>query len=181
MPQRETEMNKEYNINKAVNTYSGELEITGSLRDVPEVRKTRRREVTYITGKAKNPGRISFGTMFTMCMFFIVFMFVLLLNVRINEVSREIASIQDEIATVRLEKSAVSAKLSEKNDLGMIKELAEEYGMVRDSELPSRHVTVNSEDEVVVISKEETEEKNPIAVLLDAFGSSFDLFVEYLK
>lgn len=174
-------MNKEININNKIQAYSGDIEIAGSGRSAARGNKTRKREVTYITGKDRSSNGVSFGAMFTVCLFCIVFMFVALLNVRINEVSGDIASLQDELAEVRLEKAEVSALLSEKNDLGLIRELAEGYGMVPASQLPTRHVTVNSADEITVLAKNEESGKGTISTLLDAFGASFEMFVEYLR
>lgn len=133
------------------------------------------------TSRSKPAVGLPFGSLFLVCLFAVLFLFVALLNVKVNEVSCEISALNDELLELNSEQNEVNAQLIEKNDLTVIRELAEgEYGMVRCSKLPSRYVSVVSGDKAQVLFAEPVQTVS-FSTLLSAFGSTLNEFAEYLK
>ena len=100
-----------------------------------------------------------------------VFMYMLSLNVQIEEYSRSISSMEGEIAALKEEATRLEVELESKYDLDEIERIStQEYGMVSADSLPKTYISVNEEGEVYETS--ELAEENGVSKLISGFLST---------
>lgn len=136
---------------------------------------------SVFTTDAETHKSIPFGVLFMICIFTIAAIFITFLSVRVNEVNNEISDLNSQLAEIREQTAEAKADIFEKKDITMIRQTAEELGMVRSEYLPAHYITVNTEDRVTVYAEEEEQRQIGFAALLSAVGDSVSSFVEYMK
>lgn len=86
-----------------------------------------------------------------------LFMYMISLEIRIDDYSSNISSLKGEIGQINDEITSLDLRLQSKYDLDEIERIAvEEYGMVRADTLPKKYVSLAGEDVTEVIPPEES-------------------------
>ena len=124
---------------------------------------------------------IPFGLLFSICIFTFAAIFITFLSVRVNEVNNEISALNTQLASIREQTAEAKADIFEKKDITLIRQTAEEMGMVRSEYLPAHYITLQTEDKVTVYAEENEEREFGFAALLSAFGDSINTFIEYMR
>ena len=136
---------------------------------------------TYTTNTDSNVRRIPFGMITVVFFLTIMALFVAYLSVRVNEMNTEIADLNSSLASIREQTADAKAALAEKKDITEIRRAAEAYGMVRAETLPSHYVSVESEEEILVLDDSAENEELSFLSLMSAFRDSISSFIEYLR
>jgi len=100
-----------------------------------------------------------------------VFMYMISLNIQMDERSRSIDQLKEEIAELKEETTNLEIQMESKYDLDEVERIAtQQYGMVAASSLPKKYVSVSQYMKEDVA---EEEEKSPLASFWDSITSLF--------
>ena len=88
----------------------------------------------------------------------VVFMYMLSLNVTVEEYSKSISELQSDITRLKEEATQLEVQLESRYDLDEVERIAtEEYGMVSADSLPKKYVSVNDGEDVLLVQPGEEE------------------------
>lgn len=133
-----------------------------------------------VSVSAKRPFPISAVVIVTICT--LLFMFLILSYVQINEYTIEVASLRGELSDLAGQKKELSLSLEQKNDMMAIEEYAKSnLGMVKSDQLTKKHISLDQQDKVEVIETEPTEDMTVVAGVMSAIGENFRGLWEYLS
>ena len=137
-------------------------------------------EVKTVKAVTRRPFPISAVVMVTICT--LLFMFLVLSYVQINEYTIEVASLRGELSDLAGEKKELALSLEQKNDMMAIEEYAKEnLGMVKSDQLTKKHISLDQQDKIEVIETEPTEDMTVVAGVMSAIGENFTGLWEYLS
>lgn len=134
-------------------------------------------DVHTIEEKVKKPFPTSLVFMTMLCT--VLFMFVIISMVQINEYTVQISEMQGEMETLTDTAGELSSKIDKKNNMNDIEDYATgTLGMVKGDQLEKVHISTNSQDKIEVIEVEK-DENGIIGSVLSAFAENFRGFLEY--
>ncbi len=114
------------------------------------------RGVRVITKKVAVKASAPISIIATCAFIVLVFMYMLSLNVQIDEYSHSIDQMQSEIAELKEEATQLEIRLEGKYDLDEVERIAtQEYGMVAASTLPKKYISVTAQVDAATETKEE--------------------------
>lgn len=114
------------------------------------------RGVRVITKKVAVKASAPISIIATCAFIVLVFMYMLSLNVQIDEYSHSIDQMQSEIAELKEEATQLEIRLEGKYDLDEVERIAtQEYGMVAASTLPKKYISVTAQVDAATENKEE--------------------------
>ncbi|MBQ7500787.1 MAG: septum formation initiator family protein [Clostridia bacterium] len=136
-------------------------------------------KIKTVKSKKKTPIPISVFILAVICT--LVFMFMIVSYVQINEYTLEVAALRSEIAELSEEEKQLNLDLDRKNDLRSIEQyVSENLGMVKSDQIVKKHVSVASEDKIEVVSAQPIPDENVVSTLLSSLARSFGGFWEYI-
>lgn len=118
------------------------------------------RGVKVVTRKASMIAKIPFAFIFYLVVLASVFMYVVSLDVRVEEYSHSIDVMESRIVELKEEATQLEVQLESKYDLGEIERIAtQEYGMVVSSSLAKKYISVSPKEDVWEESEKEQDEE----------------------
>lgn len=118
------------------------------------------RGVKVVTKKASIVSKIPFALIFYLVVLAGVFMYVVSLDVRLEEYSHSIDVMESRIVELKEEATQLEVQLESKYDLGEIERIAtQEYGMVVASSLAKKYISVSPKEDVWEESEKKEEEE----------------------
>ena len=123
-------------------------------------------------------GVICFTLIATLLLMFMVYM-----NVQINEYTTTVSNLNSEIATLKTKERELSSEVIKKEDLVYIEEYAtKKLGMVKGENLPQKYISVGSEDKAEVVEQEKGNSGyGSLSTLLSAIGENLQAFLSYMR
>ena len=139
------------NLNKLnrrlVDTPAGEM-VRGK-EEKSEAEAGEDRGIKVVTRTAARVAPVPLAMIFSCALIAVVFMYMLSLNVQIEEYSYSIDLMESQIAELKEEATKLEVQLENKYDLDEVERIAtQEYGMVAASSLPKKYVSVIEEKDV---------------------------------
>ena len=132
------------------------------------------RGVKVVTRKASMIAKIPFAFIFYLIVLASVFMYVVSLDVRVEEYSHSIDVMESRIVELKEEATQLEVQLESKYDLGEIERIAtQEYGMVVSSSLAKKYISVSPKEDVW----EESEKKQNEEGFFDQLLSGIKTFL----
>ena len=136
--------------------------------------------ITTVKAKKKAPIPVSVFLLAAVCT--VVFMFMIVSYVQINEYTLQVSELRNELAELSEQEKQLDLELDRKNDLRSIEEyVSENLGMVKSDQIVKKHVSVTSEDKIEVVSAEPLPEENVMVTMMSSILNSFRGLREYLK
>lgn len=130
------------------------------------------RGAKVVTRRAAIKAPVPLAMIFTCVLVVAVFMYMLSLNVQIEEYSHSIDQMKSQIAELKDESTKLEIQLESKYDLDEVERIAtQEYGMVAGSTLPKKYVTVSNQTDVW--QEPEENEKSGFEAFFESFRSLF--------
>lgn len=122
-------------------------------------------------------GRILLVAICTLLLAFLVYS-----GVQISELTREIADLQKEKASLAMQEKELALALEGKNDLRVIEKIAtEELGMVKRDQILQKYISLSTGDRVELYDTQTGEAEGGMGMgLLSAIGKNFEAWLEYL-
>ena len=121
---------------------------------------TEDRGARIVTTKVRVKAQVPLAIIFSCVLVAAVFMYMLSLYVQIEEYSYSIDQMESRIAKLRDEATQLEIRLENKYDLAEIERVAtQEYGMVQESILPKKYVSITDGEDVWEETKNEPEKK----------------------
>lgn len=123
-----------------------------------------------IESKKKNKKPLPVGTIFTIAVMTLLFIFLIMNYAEIDNYNSEIASLKDELTEMQKDADKLDQRLDKKNDLVSFEEYAaDKLGMVKETELTKINITALPENTGEAF-KYGDDERTGIGVLLSGFG-----------
>ncbi len=123
------------------------------------------------TVRAKEKKKISPGTIFLVLLCMVILMLFVINEVKVNEVTREVNALGDEINALRSEATDLTDRLSRKNTSSELEERAQQMGLLKSGDLSSVTVHIPREDTVEKYDEKE-EDEGVLTSVLSAIGSN---------
>ncbi len=123
---------------------------------------------------AEDPrAKLPLGTILMLALCATILMLLIYVGMNINNMTHEIASMNEKAAELKSTQNTLVMQLDEKNDLALIENIAKnDLGMVRKNALEHKYVSLSNEDSAVAYDT--ASESNPlISGLLSAFSEGF--------
>lgn len=156
-------VDSETRVSRNLNKLNRELVKTPAAQKIPAVRE----KVKVTTVRKPMPVAL----IVSVVMITAVFIYMLSLNVQIEEYSRSISAMEGEIVELKEEATRLEVELESKYDLDEIERIStQEYGMVSADSLPKTYISVNEEGEVYETS--EPANQNGVSKLISGFLSA---------
>ncbi len=156
-------VDSETRVSRNLNKLNRELVKTPAAQKIPAVRE----KVKVTTVRKPMPVAL----IVSVVMITAVFIYMLSLNVQIEEYSRSISAMEGEIVELKEEATRLEVELESKYDLDEIERIStQEYGMVSADSLPKTYISVNEEGEVYETS--ESANQNGVSKLISGFLSA---------
>ncbi len=132
------------------------------------------RGIKVVTRKSSMIAKIPFAFIFYLVVLASVFMYVVSLDVRVEEYSHSIDVMESRIVELKEEATQLEVQLESKYDLGEIERIAtQEYGMVVASSLAKKYISVSPKEDVW----EESEKKQKEESFFDQLISGVKTFL----
>ena len=143
------------------------------------IKKLKIKEKT-LTKKEKAKSPLPIGTVFMTVICALLLMFIVFISIEVTDYNASVAKMSNDMKQLVEEEEELRFKLSQKNDLEYIEQMASSLGMVKEDKLPKKYVSVAGDDQSKVLDS--TEEKNDysISALLSALGDSLNEIMEYI-
>ena len=123
------------------------------------------------TRKVKSRAAAPVAVIFSCLLIAAVFMYMLSLNVKVEEYSKSISELQTDINRLKEEATRLEVQLESRYDLDEVERIAtEQYGMVSADSLPKKYVSVS--DGADVLQVQPGEEENGFHSLITGFVSA---------
>ena len=121
----------------------------------------------------KKHSKLPLGTILMLALCATILMLLIYIGMNINNMTHEIACMNEKAAELKSTQNTLIMQLDEKNDLALIESIAtNELGMVRKNALDHKYVSLSGEDSAVAYDAEGG--ANPlISGLLSAFSEGF--------
>ena len=123
------------------------------------------------THHAKSRASAPIAVIFSCVIVAVVFMYMLSLNVTVEEYSKSISELQSDINRLKEEATQLEVQLESRYDLDEVERIAtEEYGMVSADSLPKKYISVSGDTDVLQVQP--GEEENGFHTLITGFVSA---------
>lgn len=117
----------------------------------------------------------------------IVIAFVLLMGVvysfsQISESSAQLSEMKTQLTRINAEASKYALEIEEKNDLGVIENLAvNELNMVKEGSVQKKYITVSEGDRIVIAEDVSDEAPESYGGILSGLSAAFDDILDYIR
>lgn len=139
-------------------------------------------EPQVATVRAQKRIPLPFGTIFTMLICTMLFMYMVLNFVRINEYSLRLDQMQGQLEGLLIEQQSLELQLENRNDMNTISDIAvNELGMVKMDQVEKIYLDGSGDEKIEITKKPESPtEVSPITSLLNAIFRNIRDFAEYI-
>lgn len=124
------------------------------------------------------------ATLFAAIVCTVLFMFIIINMVKLNEEGREVVVLRSNLAKLQTQITELSDKLEQKNDLRFIEEYAvNTLGMVKTDQLSKQYVSLAADDKIELVSGDEqsSQADTPLPGLAARFKAKLEEFREYIS
>lgn len=123
------------------------------------------------TSRSSVKGSAPVAIIFSCVLVVLVFMYMLSLNVTVEEYSKSVSELQSDISKLKEEATQLEVQLESRYDLDEVERIAtQEYGMVSADSLPKKYVSVSEDTDVMLVQP--GEEENGLHTLVTGLVSA---------
>ena len=174
---------------RPVNTAAGKrvaknTQLQRTQNKAPAVAKPRIQLTEHVeTVKEAPHTQLPVGVIFFTLIATLLLMFMVYMNVQINEYTTSVSTLNSEIAALKTKERELTSEVIKKEDLVYIEEYAtKKLGMVKEENLPQKYVSVGSEDKAEIVDREgESGGYGSLSTLLSAIGENLQAFLSYMR